>query len=409
MASDMVLYNDPLEGDVIPKAMELAKTLSNTEFVPSALRNKPAAVLAAILTGREIGVGPMASLAKIHVIEGRPALSAEMMRAIVLSHGHEIWFDDANTTRVTICGRRSGSERVTTVTWTMDDAKRAGLDAKQNWRRYPRAQLEARATSELCRMVFADVLGGISYSREELDDGIIDIEPADDPEPGDEAKPITRKAPAPRKTAAARKAAPAAAPAAAVAEPPLPPLPGEDDNEPVDAEIVEDEPGDAAAVKRAQQIAMRCNEAGLDDDGRHRLIEAVTNGVKSSAKTVTAEEGAEVLQAALDIANGRRLLVEGEDGWELVDVENPEPESFDEEEPEFGMEHTWSDEQWRTYLKRKGVRVPEVLKEAHRLCRLGGGLGEPPTQLADLHGNQSLCGLLRGYVEEQVEKAGGLL
>ena len=46
-------------------AVELAKAVANTEFVPKSLRGNPAAITAAILYGDEVGLGPMQSLARI--------------------------------------------------------------------------------------------------------------------------------------------------------------------------------------------------------------------------------------------------------------------------------------------------------------------------------------------------------
>ena len=48
------------------------------DFVPPALRGKFEAVLACILAGHEAGVSPMQALSKIHIIEGRPAMAAEL-------------------------------------------------------------------------------------------------------------------------------------------------------------------------------------------------------------------------------------------------------------------------------------------------------------------------------------------
>ena len=150
-------------------SIELAKAIAGTDFVPRAMRNNPAAISAAILYGDEVGIGPMQSLARISVIEGRPTLAAETQRGLVLAAGHELWLDELTPTRATWCGKRAGSEAVTRITWTMDDARRAGLDRKVNWRTYPRAMLSARASAELVRAVFADVIGGLAATEEILD------------------------------------------------------------------------------------------------------------------------------------------------------------------------------------------------------------------------------------------------
>ena len=150
--------------------MRLAARIHNTSFVPKALRGDPNSVLACILTGDELGLGPMQSLAMINVIEGKPAISAELMRALVHRAGHEIKpVGKPTSNAVTLKGRRRGETEWTVVTWEVADAKRAGLlPAKPEaaWTKYPRSMLLARATSELCRQVFSDVIGGL-YTPEE--------------------------------------------------------------------------------------------------------------------------------------------------------------------------------------------------------------------------------------------------
>ena len=111
----------------------------------------------------------MQSLAKIAVIEGKPALAAEAQRALILRAGHDIWIEDASVTKVTVCGRRKDSEQINRFTWTMDDAKRANLAGRPSWRMYPRQMLTARATAELARAVFADAIGGL-MAIEELEE-----------------------------------------------------------------------------------------------------------------------------------------------------------------------------------------------------------------------------------------------
>jgi hypothetical protein len=143
-------------------AAELAKAIAGTDFVPTAMRNNPAAITACILNGDEVGIGPMQSLRQISMIEGTPTLKAEAQRALIQAAGHEIWPEEYTTTAVTIAGRRKGTDVIHRVTWTLDDARRANLAGKWNWSHYPRQMLMARATAELARAMFADVIGGLA-------------------------------------------------------------------------------------------------------------------------------------------------------------------------------------------------------------------------------------------------------
>ena len=148
-------------------AMRLAGRIHDTPFVSRAMRGKPHYVLACILFGDELGIGPMQSLASIHVIDGRPAASPELMRALVNRAGHRLDVVEKTGEKVTLRGVRADTGSTAEVTFTMEDAKRAGLAGKDNWKNYPRAMLMARATSELCRDIFSDVIAGLSYTPEE--------------------------------------------------------------------------------------------------------------------------------------------------------------------------------------------------------------------------------------------------
>ncbi len=54
----------------------IAARLCRTTLVPEAYRGRHEDVLAAVMFGREIGLGPMASLRDICMIDGRPVLAA---------------------------------------------------------------------------------------------------------------------------------------------------------------------------------------------------------------------------------------------------------------------------------------------------------------------------------------------
>lgn len=155
---------------VVTKVAKLADMIADTEFVPKALRNKPAAITACMLTGREIGVGPMLSMKVIHMVNGTPSLAAEYKRGRALQAGHEIVYEETSITRCVVRGRRKNEDSWVTVTWTIDDARRAKLAGKDVWQQNPRRMLEARATGELCDLKFPDCSWGLA-TTEALQDG----------------------------------------------------------------------------------------------------------------------------------------------------------------------------------------------------------------------------------------------
>lgn len=170
MTNEVALRDTDSWAPMLPSVNQLSKGIANTDFVPKSLRGKEYAVAACILTGRELGLGPMESLQKIYIVEGKPSLSSELMRSLVLRAGHSIRFTTHTDTKVTIEGRRAGEDDWQSVTWTIADAQRIGVAQKPTWKGYPRAMLANRATSELCRLIFPDALGGLSYTPDELED-----------------------------------------------------------------------------------------------------------------------------------------------------------------------------------------------------------------------------------------------
>jgi hypothetical protein len=156
------------EMELYESTWKLASRVHQTPFVPRAMQGKPEHVLACVLYGNELGLGPMQSLNSIHIIEGRAAASPELMRALVAKAGHRIDVTENTNTACTMKGSRIDTGAEATVRWTLDDAKNANLSGKDNWKKYPRAMLAARATSELCRLLFPDVIAGLSYTPEEI-------------------------------------------------------------------------------------------------------------------------------------------------------------------------------------------------------------------------------------------------
>jgi len=109
----------------------------------------------------------MVSLQYLSVIQGKPTMSAEAMAARIRQLGHSLVAVEWTDTVCTLKGTHAHTGDSETVSFTMDDAKRANLTG-DNWRKYPKAMLRARATTMIARALFADAIMGISYTPDEL-------------------------------------------------------------------------------------------------------------------------------------------------------------------------------------------------------------------------------------------------
>ena len=136
------------------------------------LRDQAQAVVK-ILYGRELGFSPVASVMGIHVIEGKPSLSSNLMGALVKRSGRydyrvNEWTEKAcELTFMQLIGGKweiSGPSR-----FTIEDAQRAGvMRAGGSWTKYPKAMLLARALSAGVKAYCPDVSACPLYTPEEL-------------------------------------------------------------------------------------------------------------------------------------------------------------------------------------------------------------------------------------------------
>jgi len=183
-----------MQGEIVPYKggrLTLAEVERVAEMAVASLLfgnfiSKPKAAMA-ILMGQELGLPPATALASIHVIDDKPAVSANLMIALVKRSRPRY---DLKITRRDDDGA--------TVEWYQDgevwgvstfdeaDARQAGLippipnswspDKKQKWpksgwAKYPKAMYVARAVAAGFRMYAGDLaLGGNLYATEEFED-----------------------------------------------------------------------------------------------------------------------------------------------------------------------------------------------------------------------------------------------
>jgi hypothetical protein len=181
-----------------------------------------------LMAGMEAGFSPFASATGVHIIEGKPAFSSNLLAQAVRRHpvyDYQVLENTATTCRIqfTANGKPMGVSE-----FTIEMARRAGLADKSIWKKYPESMLFSRALTAGIRTHCPDALGGhTAYTPEELGGG--------------DVVPVT-----------VVEAPPAPAPAA----------------EPT-AELI-------ASAYAA------CADAGLSDDGLMALIGEISNGAAST-------------------------------------------------------------------------------------------------------------------------------
>ncbi|KHS52584.1 recombinase RecT [Brevibacterium linens] len=169
MSTELAITN-PVAAMSIGEKQQYAELLAQASLLPKQYQRNPANVLLAMELGQSLSIPPIQAINEVHVIEGKPSASANLIGGLVRRAGHvlRIRVDrDAMQATAQII-RNDDPDYTFEVTWTMDDAKRAGSTNKDNWKKYPIAMLKARAITEVAREACPEALMGIAYTPDEL-------------------------------------------------------------------------------------------------------------------------------------------------------------------------------------------------------------------------------------------------
>ena len=197
------------------RMLALAEVLVKGEMCPL---KKPADVVIALITGRSLGVPFIQAISQIYPINGKPSLGTHIQKALALKHGilykrirhYESYFEfvgkdkdgKPETTTKIVSGKevkvpvvvstgflneqpkdtfKREIDRVTeyelkreirlpsgrweiiiqTGSFSLSEAKQAGLDGKDNWKNYPKDMLDARAFDRAMSEIADDIKQGL--------------------------------------------------------------------------------------------------------------------------------------------------------------------------------------------------------------------------------------------------------
>ena len=154
--------------------MKFAESVAGAGMLPQAYRGKPADVLLAVGLGSAMGLSPAESLYRIDVIQGTPTASAELIASNVRKAGHKlrVEVDEANMRVTATVIRADDPDFPHVVTRDMAWAKKMGLSTKDNYQKQPLTMLQWRAISGVARLACPEALYGVSYTADEIRDGI---------------------------------------------------------------------------------------------------------------------------------------------------------------------------------------------------------------------------------------------
>lgn len=169
--------------DLSPQTFDQALTLSNylaeSDLVPKDYRGKPGNCLIAIQWGSELGLKPLQALQNIAPINGRPALWGDAVIALVRSSPLCEYVQESDDGHTATCRAKRRGEPEHIATFSVDDARTAGLQGKQGpWTQYPKRMRQMRARAFALRDLFPDVLRGMPVAEEVFDTPTNVIDPS---------------------------------------------------------------------------------------------------------------------------------------------------------------------------------------------------------------------------------------
>lgn len=149
----------PAADDQYRMAQAIAKA---GDMLPRSYREKPGAVLLVMQWAKSRDVDVLTAIQTVSFIEGRPVIDATMQRALAQRAGYRVEITEASRESASVrVFRESDLLVLGSSTYTMEDARTAGLAGKKNWQQNPEDMLVARATTRALKRCAPDVMLGL--------------------------------------------------------------------------------------------------------------------------------------------------------------------------------------------------------------------------------------------------------
>lgn len=161
----------------LKKTHELCQLLMKT---PHYAKMGPEGIFAIVETAKSLKIDPRLALGGgLYFVRGKVEMNARLMNSLIRSRKHSITRDKKSDDTICILhGKRADNGDTWTESFSLEDAKRAGLTNSPVWKNFTRDMLFARALSRLARQLFPDIIGNVYVEGEiSLDPNIKDYKP----------------------------------------------------------------------------------------------------------------------------------------------------------------------------------------------------------------------------------------
>lgn len=153
---------------ILSERMRYAQALASASLLPKSYQRQPANILLAMEYGHALGLDTITAIQSVHVIDGKPTASAQLIGGLVRRAGHRLRVTGDDSHAIAEIVRKDDPDFVFRSEWTITRAQAAGLAGRGSWKTYPAAMLKARAITEVARDACPEALAGVAYTAEEL-------------------------------------------------------------------------------------------------------------------------------------------------------------------------------------------------------------------------------------------------
>ena len=129
---------------------------------------KPHEAMLVAMKAHDMNLSFTEAMEHVFVVNNKTATDGAIMLKKIYEAGHTIAFIEMTPKKVLVDAKRKDQEKPTSWSYTIEEAERAGLTKKDNWRAYPTDMLMWRCVARCARFMFPDVLGGAAHIPEEL-------------------------------------------------------------------------------------------------------------------------------------------------------------------------------------------------------------------------------------------------
>lgn len=156
----------------LDEAMRFSEAIAQAGIVPDSFKRQPANILVAQEISKALGESVWVTMSEMSIISGRPSFSAKFMRSRVRQAGHRLResFDKETGVARAVIIRSDDPEFEHSAEWDKAKAEQHQLWGKGHWKKNPELMLKNRALSEVVREACYEVMGGVAYTPDEVQD-----------------------------------------------------------------------------------------------------------------------------------------------------------------------------------------------------------------------------------------------